>query len=87
MKAWNAVLERDIEKDARPSGRLRSSCSADRGDDLQIKTLVASLFDSMGYDVVAAGALAEGWRFERARPAYCMPLDRAALEAKLAEAR
>ncbi len=47
---------------------------------------MAALFDDLGYDVVDAGPLSESWRFERARPAYCVPLDRAALEAKLAEA-
>ena len=30
-----------------------------------------------------AGPLAEGWRFERAMPAYCIPLDAAGLMAAL----
>lgn len=45
-----------------------------------------TLLDSLGYDTVDAGALAEGWRFERARPAYCFPLSSEALTAALADA-
>ena len=48
--------------------------------------MVAELFDQLGFDVVDAGPLSEGWRFERARPAYCRPLDKAALTKALAEA-
>ena len=86
VKAWNAILERDIDKDARPAGAPDRRALPISGDDAEAKTTVAALFDDLGYDVLDAGPLAEGWRFERARPAYCMPLDRAALQAKLAEA-
>jgi len=34
-----------------------------------------------------SGALSEGWRFERAKPSYCIRLTRAELEQKLAEAQ
>ena len=47
---------------------------------------MTALFDDLGYDIVDAGPLAEGWRFERAQPAYCVRLDRAGLEAALAKA-
>lgn len=86
VKAWNAILERDIEKDARPAGAPDRRALPIAGDDVEAKTIIAKLFDELGYDVVDAGLLREGWRFERARPAYCVPLDRAGLEAKLADA-
>ena len=86
VKAWNAILERDIEQDARPAGDADRRALPIAGDDADAKAVVAGLFDSLGYDVVDAGPLSEGWRFERARPAYCVPLVRAALEIKLAEA-
>jgi len=35
--------------------------------------------DQFGFDVVDAGPLAEGWRFERARPVYCHRFDKAGL--------
>lgn len=86
VKAWNAILERDIEKDARPAGAPDRRALPIAGDDADAKTFVAGLFDDLGYDAKDAGQLAEGWRFERARPAYCVPLDQTGLEAKLAEA-
>lgn len=86
VKAWNAILERDIEPDARPAAAPDRRALPIAGDDAEAKTTVAALFDDLGYDVVDAGPLSEGWRFERARPPYCVRLDRAGLEAKLADA-
>ncbi|MEG3145970.1 chorismate mutase [Sphingomonas sp. RT2P30] len=86
VKAWNAILERDIEKDARPAGAPGRRALPIAGDDSAAKQVVAGLIDELGYDVVDAGPLAEGWRFERARPSYCVSLDRAALVAALAAA-
>lgn len=54
------------------------------GDDVGAKAVVAQLVEALGYDVVDAGALREGWRFERARPAYCVPLGADALRQRLA---
>ncbi len=86
VKAWNAILERDIIPDARPAGASDRRALPIAGDDAEAKALVAGLFDDLGYDVIDAGPLSEGWRFERARPAYCARLDRAELEAKLTDA-
>ena len=44
------------------------------------------MLDKLGFDVLDAGLLAEGWRFERAWPVYCAQLDTAALTAGLADA-
>jgi predicted dinucleotide-binding enzyme len=85
VKAFNAILERDIEKDALPTGTAGRRALPIAGDDAQAKALVAALQDRAGYDVVDAGSLAEGWRFERARPAYCVRLDRAALQRALSD--
>ncbi len=86
VKAWNAILERDIGPDTRPAGSPDRRALPIAGDNAGAKALVAELFDDLGYDTVDAGPLNEGWRFERARPAYCVRLDRAGLTAKLAEA-
>lgn len=85
VKAFNAILERDIEKDALPAGTPGRRALPIAGDDAQAKALVAALQNRSGYDVVDAGALAEGWRFERARPAYCVRLDREGLRSALAD--
>lgn len=86
VKAWNAILERDIESGARPAGAPDRRALPIAGDDAGAKAIVSALFDDLGYDVVDAGPLSEGWRFERARPAYCVPLNQTELEGKLAEA-
>ena len=86
VKAWNAILEKDIETTGKPSGALDRRALPIAGDDAEAKRVAAELFDQLGFDVVDAGPLSEGWRFERARPAYCRPLDKAALTKALAEA-
>ncbi len=86
VKAFNAILEKDIEKDATPPGTPGRRALPIAGDDAEAKQVASKLLDGLGYDVVDAGPLAEGWRFERARPAYCVPLDSAKLRQALEEA-
>lgn len=86
VKSWNAILERDILPDARPSGDVARRALPIAGDDVDAKAAVAALFDELGYDTVDVGPLSEGWRFERARPAYCVRLNRGELKQKLSEA-
>ncbi|CAH2603293.1 NADP oxidoreductase [Rhodovastum atsumiense] len=86
VKAFNAILATDLEKGGQvlESGRRRALPIA--GDDPAAKAVAAGLLEQFGFDVVDAGTLAESWRFERAKPAYCMPLDREALLGALAAA-
>ncbi len=49
-------------------------------------SLAAEFHERIGFDVVRTGSLADSWRFERAKPAYCIPLDREGLIAGLAAA-
>lgn len=86
VKCWNAILEKDIEVDGVPAGTAGRRALPIAGDTADAKHQVAALLDNLGFDVVDAGPLAEGWRFERARPAYCVRLDRAGLTAALADA-
>ena len=76
VKAFNAILANDLEKDARPSGTPGRRALPIAGDDLEAKAMVATLVDQFGFDVVDAGPLTEGWRFERARPVYCVRLEK-----------
>jgi len=55
-------------------------------DDPAAKAQVIALLDEIGFDAVDAGGLDESWRFERAKPAYCIPLDKEGLKAALAAA-
>lgn len=88
VKAFNAIFARDLPTDARPpiaSGHRQALPIA--GDDPGDKALAAGLHEQFGFDVVDAGPLADSWRFERAKPAYCVPLDAAALRDALAAAK
>ncbi len=86
VKAWNAILERDIEPDAKPAGTPGRRALPIAGDDEDAKQRVTAFFDDLGFDIIDAGPLAQGWRFERAQPAYCVTLDRAGLQAALVRA-
>ena len=87
VKAFNAILAKDLAKGAPlpASGRRRTLPIA--GDDAGAKAKVAALVEQLGFDCLDAGPLAESWRFERAKPAYCTPLDRDGLVEALAAAK
>ena len=77
-------MANDLEKDGLPAGSVGRRALPLAGDDKAAKAVVAKLMDEFGFDVVDAGPLSEGWRFERARPAYCVPFERAELATVLA---
>ena len=87
VKAFNAILAKDLAKGAPlpASGRRRALPIA--GDDAGAKAKVATLVEQLGFDCLDAGPLADSWRFERAKPAYCTPLDRDGLVEALAAAK
>lgn len=86
VKAFNAIYARDLLSDARASGAAGRRALPIAGDDAQAKRRVAEFLDHIGFDIVDAGALAEGWRFERDTPCYCVPLNKTQLVEKLAQA-
>jgi hypothetical protein len=55
-------------------------------DDESALAAAADFHERIGFDVVRAGGLSDSWRFERARPSYCIPLERDGLIASLAAA-
>jgi 8-hydroxy-5-deazaflavin:NADPH oxidoreductase len=85
VKAFNAILERDLIADSRPAESSWRRALPVAGDDADAKRKVSDLHARLGFDVIDAGALAEGRRFERARPAYCRRLDLDGLRAALAD--
>ncbi|MDW3681999.1 NAD(P)-binding domain-containing protein [Cupriavidus sp. CV2] len=86
VKACNAILAKDIDTTGQPAGTIGRRALPIAGDDTEAKQVVAGLVDQFGFDTVDAGKLSEGWRFERAMPAYCIALDSAGLKQKLQEA-
>ncbi|WP_307367537.1 NADPH-dependent F420 reductase [Brevundimonas sp. SORGH_AS_0993] len=87
VKAFNAVTMHDLERDGRPTGSDGRRALPLSGDDAPAKAVVAGLYDQFGFDALDAGALNEGWRFERGTPAYCTPFTLSELEAVLAKTR
>ncbi|MCV2449158.1 NADPH-dependent F420 reductase [Paracoccus sp. DMF] len=84
VKALNSILVEDVVPDARPAGAKDRRALPMAGDDADAKAAVTTFLDQIGYDSVDAGGLADGWRFERRRPVYCISLDRNMLEERLA---
>ncbi len=73
VKGFNNIGFWDLRKLARPAGAPDRSALPIAGDDVKAKRTVSAFFDSIGYDTVDAGPLAEGWRFQRDLPAYVRP--------------
>lgn len=86
VKAFNAITMNDLENDGLPSGTPGRRALPLAGDDPAGKAIAGRLYDAFGFDAVDAGALAEGWRFERGMPPYCTRLDRDQLARALASA-
>lgn len=86
VKAFNAILATDLEIEAINSFGSTKRSLPIAGDDKQAKQIVARLHRQFGFDVVDAGSLEDSWRFERAKPAYCIPLDEAGLKDALDKA-
>lgn len=84
-KAFNAIRMTDLETQGLPPGDANRQALPLAGDDSEGKAIVTALYDAFGFDTVDAGALAEGWRFERATPAYCVALSREQLIRTLLE--
>jgi predicted dinucleotide-binding enzyme len=87
VKAINAILAEDLVTDGRPPGAPDRRALPIAGDDAEARQVVAGILEQFGFDVVDTGRLADSWRFERAKPAYCIRLDRAGLLEKLAAAQ
>ncbi|MBD9458465.1 NAD(P)-binding domain-containing protein [Pseudomonas sp. PDM05] len=86
VKVFNAIFAPELTQDARPHGATDRRALPVAADDAAAKAQVIRLLDELGFDAVDAGGLDESWRFERAKPAYCVRLDQHALKAALAAA-
>jgi hypothetical protein len=83
IKAFNAIRMDDLLNDGLPASAAERRALPIAGDDAQGKAMVTALLDEFGFDVVDAGGLAEGWRFEAGTPVYCVPLNQEQLKAGL----
>jgi predicted dinucleotide-binding enzyme len=70
VKVFNNIFFKHLATLGRPTGAPDRSALAVAGDSSEAKSEVSAFLDAVGYDVVDAGELSEGWRFERDTPAY-----------------
>jgi 8-hydroxy-5-deazaflavin:NADPH oxidoreductase len=70
VKAFNNIYFKHLGNLARPAGSDDRTALSIAGDDAAAKAAVTAFFDSIGYDAVDAGPLAEGWRYQPGQPAY-----------------
>lgn len=84
VKAFNAITMNDLESDRREANAADRRALPLASDFPEAKAIAVRLYDEFGFDAVDAGALSEGWRFERGMPVYCRPFVKAELEKMLA---
>ncbi|MEV6174454.1 NADPH-dependent F420 reductase [Streptomyces sp. NPDC051954] len=73
VKAFNNIDFRRLFTSARPSGAPDRSALPVAGDDPAAKAETARLLDTLGYDTVDIGTLAESWRSQPGTPVYVQP--------------
>ncbi|MEI6362524.1 MAG: NADPH-dependent F420 reductase [Actinomycetes bacterium] len=87
VKAFNTIYFEDLATQGQPAGTPGRRALPIAGDDASAKAIVIGVIDSFGFDVVDAGPLSEGWRFQPGMPAYNVRMDASELRAALADAR
>jgi predicted dinucleotide-binding enzyme len=70
VKAFNNIFSGHLASLGRPTGSPDRSALAIAGNSPDAKSAVTSFLDAIGYNVVDAGPLSEGWRFQKDTPAY-----------------
>lgn len=87
VKAFSNLGAADITADALPPGHPDRRALVVAGNYDEAKGQVAGLIDAFGFDVVDAGPLSEGWRYQRDLPASGVRRDAEDMRAALAAAR
>jgi 8-hydroxy-5-deazaflavin:NADPH oxidoreductase len=73
VKVFNNIFFKHLASLARPHGAGDRSALPIAGDDEQAKATVTEFLDSIGYDAVDTGRLADSWRQEPGHPCYGPP--------------
>jgi predicted dinucleotide-binding enzyme len=98
VKVFNNIYYKHLESLTRPSGAQDRTALPIAGDDAAAKAAVTAYLDSIGYDAVDGGTLADSWHQEPGTPVYGAPYgpfssetgrpaDAATIRAALAAAR
>jgi 8-hydroxy-5-deazaflavin:NADPH oxidoreductase len=86
VKAFNNIVVDSLATRGAPAGTPGRICLSVAGDDPPAKELVLGLIDTLGFDGIDAGTLADSWRQHPGTPAYCRDLDMDRLKAALTQA-
>ncbi len=86
LKAFNNIGAQSLLTGGLPPGTPGRIALPVAGDDVEAKAVVMSLVDSLGFDPIDAGALAESWRQQPGTPVYVKNLDAQGVRRALAEA-
>lgn len=70
VKAFNHIPAPALTTEGQPAGTPGRRAIVIAGDDDAAKAAVARFIDQIGFDVVDAGPLREGWRIQRDTPGY-----------------
>jgi len=70
VKAFNHIHAAALTMDGQPAGSKHRRALAIAGNGQKAKEIVTRLINDFGFDVVDAGPLKEGWRFQRDTPGY-----------------
>ncbi|GAB1643689.1 NADPH-dependent F420 reductase [Krasilnikovia sp. MM14-A1259] len=73
VKGFNNIFFRHLASLSRPAGSADRTALPIAGDDEGAKRTVTDFLDSIGYDTVDVGPLAENWRTQRDTPVYVTP--------------
>jgi predicted dinucleotide-binding enzyme len=73
VKVFNNIYYRHLASLARPSGDADRTALPIASDDAAAKATVTAYLDSIGYDAVDDGSLADSWRQEPDTPVYGAP--------------
>ena len=73
VKVFNNIFFKHLASLARPHGAGDRSALPIAGDSAAAKAAVVAFLDSIGYDAVDAGSLADSWHQEPGTPAYGTP--------------
>ena len=75
VKAFNTIYYQHLASQGQPAGTPGRRALPIAGDDPEAKRVVSELIDSFGFDVVDAGPLAEGRRFDPGAAAHGVEAD------------
>jgi 8-hydroxy-5-deazaflavin:NADPH oxidoreductase len=73
VKVFNNIFFKHLGSLARPHGAADRSALPIAGDDERAKAAATAFLDSIGYDAVDAGPIADSWRQEPGTPVYGTP--------------